>query len=139
MHYLREMMEGMSHKPTQLLEAIPPSNLANSFSAPSTIASSAQLSSANLHFSPTQSLATTKQLNTGSGSGGRSACGVIIERMISAEMHSAADKLSFHNTSHIGKTFLKKPILLRISAKPTGIRSPFLLHQHNSRSFKQFI
>lgn len=86
----------MSHKPTQLLkgiilEPIPPSNLANSFSTPSTIASSAQLSSANLHFSPTQSLAATKQPNTRSRSGGRSACGVILERMmsVSAEMHSA--------------------------------------------------
>lgn len=62
------MVQWVTQEPLQLLkgiisEAVSPSDQANSFSAPSTLASScsAQLSSASLHFPPTQSLATTKQ------------------------------------------------------------------------------
>lgn len=49
-------------------------------------------------------------------------CRVIIEGMcVSAEMHSASAQLSFRNIIHIGKISLKKPILLKIPAKPTAM------------------
>lgn len=116
----------VSHQPSRLLKgiipgAISPSDLANSFSAPSTLASSPSALPTST-FLPLKVWPQQNNPNTGSSSGGRSACWVIIEGVmcVSAEMHSVTAKWSFQNTIHIGKIFLNKnPILFKFPARPT--------------------
>lgn len=91
--------------------------LANSFSAPSTLASSCPTlpSFLLLKVWPQQS-----DPNIESRSGEKSVYWVTIKGMmcVSAKMHSALPKLSFQNTLNIGKIFLKKYTLLEIPARP---------------------
>ena len=131
LHDLREMVERVSHNPLWLLkgiipETISPSDPTNSFSAASTLTSSGSAPLCKPPLSSHSKSGHNKIIPTQEAElqGGQRAEWLLREWCVSAEMPSASAKLSFHNTIHFGKTFLKKLRLLKtLLQSPTAMIS----------------